>query len=530
MMRSTRLLGRASSHVHIPAARLPRLLMSSLGASPLYRPHITRQFRSINIASVACTNSKREGDISDSFASMAGVEEKPLPDRYRELKLSLVEGNEAAIKHGWQRLLAELRNENDILAAQGPAAVPDIQFDSLSEDISKHRETLLKRGVAVIRGVIPEAEARAYKESIEAYAAKNPSTRGFPPENRQVFELYWSAAQLRARSHPNLARVQRELMTTLWHAAPEAEVDLGQPMTYADRLRIRQPGDARFALGPHQDGGSVERWEPKGYGCGHVYDEVFAGQWEDYDAWDAGKRALAIIDMHQGLGACSVFRAFQGWLSISHVAPLEGTLLVYPLAKLSTAYTLLRPFFEPLNTSLAPNSAEFLDASNWTFTSRDNMASTLQGATPGHGQEFPTAKDGTPLHPHLELARAMVHVPAVKPGDFVVWHCDTIHAVDKVHNGTGDSSVLYIPVCPMTEENARYLVTQRDCVLSGVPSPDFPGGKGESEHVDRPDPVVTLTGYGEAALQSMGLGKLVTSSTAPGAAAITAKANKILGF
>ena len=479
---------------------------------------------------MARTNNKREGDISDAFASMAGVEEKPLPDRYRQLKLSLAEGNEAGITQGWQRLLAELRKENEILAAQGPAAVPEIQFDSLSEDISKHRDTLLKRGVAVVRGVIPEAEARTYKDSIEAYVAKNPSTRGFPPENRQVFELYWSAAQLRARSHPNLARVKRALMATLWHAAPEAEVDLGQLVTYADRLRIRQPGDARFALGPHQDGGSVERWEPAGYGCGYVYDEIFAGTWEDYDAWDAGKRALAIMDMHQGLGACSAFRAFQGWLSISHVAPRQGTLLVYPLAKLSTAYTLLRPFCEPLNKFLEPNSAAFLDASNWVFTARDKMTSALQGATPGHGQEFPAAKDGTPLHPHLELARAMVHVPAVAPGDYVVWHCDTIHAVDKVHSGTGDSSVLYIPVCPLTEENARYLAAQRDCVLSGVPSPDFPGGKGESEHIGRPDPVATLTSYGDKALQSMGLGTLETSSTTPGAASVTAKANKILGF
>jgi hypothetical protein len=29
------------------------------------------------------------------------------------------------------------------------------------------------------------------------------------------------------------------------------------------------------------------------------------------------------------------------------------------------------------------------------------------------------------LHPHLELERTMVHVPRIKPGDFVAWHCDS---------------------------------------------------------------------------------------------------------
>jgi len=35
-------------------------------------------------------------------------------------------------------------------------------------------------------------------------------------------------------------------------------------MSYYDRLRIRKPGDSKFALGPHIDGGSLERWEDPG--------------------------------------------------------------------------------------------------------------------------------------------------------------------------------------------------------------------------------------------------------------------------
>ena len=86
----------------------------------------------------------------------------------------------------------------------------------------------------------------------------------FPPHDPQVFELYWSPSQVRARAHPNLISTQRSLMN-IWHRQDkDASISMLHPLTYADRVRIRQPGDAGFALGPHVDGGSVERWEPEG--------------------------------------------------------------------------------------------------------------------------------------------------------------------------------------------------------------------------------------------------------------------------
>src|SRR5689334_6837050 len=91
---------------------------------------------------------------------------------------------------------------------------------------------------------------------------------GFPPKNPQVIELYWPSPQLCARTHPSLLEAQKPLMS-LRHASDaesDSPISLRTPLSYADRLRIRQPGDAQFALGPHQDGGSVERWEMDGYG------------------------------------------------------------------------------------------------------------------------------------------------------------------------------------------------------------------------------------------------------------------------
>ena len=233
------------------------------------------------------------------------------------------------------------------------------------------------------------------------------------------YEIYNSKAQIAARTHSALVNTQRALLT-LWHSSdPSTLVDFSTPITYFDRLRIRNPGPSTYTLGPHIDGGSVERWEPNGYGLGGVYDKIFEGNWEAYDPWDASTRVSAVIDNYNGLGACSMFRMFQGWLSMSHTKPFEGTLLVNPLIQLSTAYLLLRPFFRPVHQSGPVSSAQFLSPENWEFAGND-MTSDLQGAWPGHGQELSVA-----LHPHLELDKTMVHMPTVRPGDFVVWHCDS---------------------------------------------------------------------------------------------------------
>lgn len=384
--------------------------------------------RRVNMAAMAASPPKREGDISDSFASLSGKEAAPLPDRFRQLKLSLSAGHEDELTASWNRLLRALKQENDMVAKTGPAIIPQVRFSHLDADLASLGPEIRKRGAAVVRGVIPEDEARGYKSEIEEYVRRNPHTRGFPAHNPQVIELYWSAPQMRARTHANLLAAQAALMTRLWRvdADPAAPVSLRRPLTYADRLRIRQPGDAHFALGPHQDGGSVERWEREGYGGSGagagVYDGVFAGRWESYDPFDAAGRVGAVTNLYDGLGACSMFRMFQGWLAISRSGPEQGTLLINPLLKESTSYALLRPFFRPMKglAELGGNKQAFLDEENWRFTAGQEMTSYLQGATPGHGQEF-----SEELHPHLELEKTMIHIPDVRPGDFVVWHCDS---------------------------------------------------------------------------------------------------------
>ena len=134
----------------------------------------------MNMAAINA-GSKKEGDISDSFASMSGRENRMLPERFRDLKLALVAGHEAEVQEGWQRLLKELKKENDLVAIQGSRTIPEIEFSNLDSDLVRLADDIKTRGAAIIKGVIPEAEARSYKTEIEEYVRKNPATKGICP-------------------------------------------------------------------------------------------------------------------------------------------------------------------------------------------------------------------------------------------------------------------------------------------------------------------------------------------------------------
>ncbi len=116
----------------------------------------------------------------------------------------------------------------------------------------KQREEILKRGVFLVKNVIPKEETEAFKEDVHNFVKENSNTSGFPKENPVVFELYWSKRQIVTRSHPNLRKTTR-FANKLWHASSETEVCLDQNISYADRLSMRYPGDNQFSLGPHAD-------------------------------------------------------------------------------------------------------------------------------------------------------------------------------------------------------------------------------------------------------------------------------------
>jgi len=91
---------------------------------------------------------------------------------------------------------------------------------------------------------------------------------------------------------------------------------------------------------------------------------------------------------------------------------------------------------------------------------------------------------------------------------------------------------LYIPVCPLTEDNSRFLRRQRDTFLQGTPSPDFGGGEGESKHVGRPTIQDLPTMMDSDGLRAMGLMEWdrTTPDLSKGQQEVLDRANKELGF
>lgn len=359
--------------------------------------------------------------------------------------------------------------------------IPSVTYsDLVSGNISdRTRAEIRHRGTVVIRNVVPRSTALGWKEKAKDYITANrDQVKAFPPDSPAVYELYWTPSQTEARAHPNVLETQRFLQS-LWHSSdPDTELSVSNPLSYADRLRIRQPGDSRFTLGPHVDGGSLERWEDPEYSS--VYSKILQGKWEEYDAFDAKHRVKARMDLYNGAGACSMLRFFQGWLSMSDTGPGEGTLHVCPMLTHSTAYTILRPFFN------VDSSLPELDAS-------------FPGSVPGACQEYNPV-----THPHLDLLTTMVPAPQVEPGDYVAWHCDALHSVDKEHQGTGDSSVLYIPATPLCEMNVEYLLKQREAALQYSPPWDFPGAGGQGERGF--NGAINWSSLNSEGLQAMGMG------------------------
>jgi hypothetical protein len=388
----------------------------------------------------------------------------------------------------------------------GPAIIPSVTFSELQNLSNERRVEIIKRGALIVKNVIPTEEAAQLKNDVIEYIEANPNTTGFPKDKKVVYELYWSMSQVRARSNPSLMKTL-SYMNHLWHASPEAEVCFDQNISYADRLRIRHPGDALFSLGPHADGGSLERWEDSEYS--KCYEPIFQGRWEDFDPYDATHRLGVDMSLHDSNGNCSIFRSFQGWLAVSEIAPKEGTILFAPLVKDVTSYYMLKPFFD----------------GNDLF----KLDSDIPGAYPGKAQEF-----NKETHPDLNLDDLMVLIPKVEPGDMVFWHCDLIHAADSVHIGKADSSVFYTPSVPLCGANVDYVFLQREAFLRGLAGPDFPSfpnGLAEKEHIGRAKlEDVEQTG-GRSALQEFGLEKFdEESGHTKGAKVAIRKANDLLFY
>eukprot|EP00413_Alexandrium_margalefii_P002325 CAMPEP_0204520622 /NCGR_PEP_ID=MMETSP0661-20131031/5358_1 /ASSEMBLY_ACC=CAM_ASM_000606 /TAXON_ID=109239 /ORGANISM="Alexandrium margalefi, Strain AMGDE01CS-322" /LENGTH=477 /DNA_ID=CAMNT_0051526189 /DNA_START=25 /DNA_END=1458 /DNA_ORIENTATION=- len=452
------------------------------------------------------------GDLSSVVSAIGDTYD--WPEEFAALKERL-RPDAQLLREAWQRLDSALDVELAEIARRRRDAIPVVDFSSIQQNggriPSELEADVRKRGVVIVRGVVDSDQARGWKTAVQRYARDNPSHVGFPKDNPQVLELYWSKPQLEARQHANMHATMLAV-NRLWSGGKD-HVSFEHAFSYGERLRIRQPGKG-FSLHPHTDGGSIERFEDPHYQS--VYRHVWEGRWEEYDPWaQADERALANVSMYAGKanGYCTTFRAFQGWMSISSIGagPDAGTLKVLPLLKEATARIMMRPFLD------------------------DVPAADFCGAIPG------MSHDVTPKW-HGKLHAGLVPLPAMAPGDTVWWHADLVHAVEALHNGTEDSSVLYIPSFPATARNAAYVAQQRERFREGRTPPDFPPNDSEMDFSGRgTEQDLTAVGRsmlgfeplsrgGDAAVCSAGGGACVEGAAGGGATSLLAECDRTLGF
>ena len=237
--------------------------------------------------------------------------------------------------------------------ASGKTPVPQIEFGELDRITEAQKDHIRQRGCLVIRNVFDDARVDAWTAGLSKYLEANDYLeklkKGGAVDNYfstlasakpQIYGVFWSRAQMEARTDPAMARAQA-FLNGLWRASsPNGPVfDPDQNLIYADRVRFRQPGDASLGLSAHVDAGSIDRWIDPAY-HGTVYRHVFGGDLEDYDPFEAWGRTE--IQEIPSPAVCSMFRTFQGWTALTRQGPNDGTLQLLPIADAMTVDTAAR--------------------------------------------------------------------------------------------------------------------------------------------------------------------------------------------
>jgi hypothetical protein len=228
---------------------------------------------------------------------------------------------EANATRAWNEIISELATVTDEIVATGPDYLPSVDYKDLENLGQDKLAEIRRKGTVIIRNVVPRDEAEQYKQSLKEFVAANPNVEGTPANNPQYFQIFYTKAQVAARSHPNF------LSTTTWlnklysGNVEGEEVDLEAPLTYVDRFRMRQPGVAWGAHPPHIDGGSIERWQDTTFRT--CFEAIFEGDWRSHNPYSLKGRLGAKTSAKGLANQASIFRTFQGWLAVRRVSPIQ---------------------------------------------------------------------------------------------------------------------------------------------------------------------------------------------------------------
>ena len=340
--------------------------------------------------------------------------------------------------------IKKLKNKSETI-------IPEINFKELSSDTSSIKKLINKRGCIIIRDVFEDDKISELDKSLENYIIQNNYYQhqkekvgldnyfsNLKSGKPQIYGLYWSNAQLEIRHSEEMQKV-KSFLNNLWiYENDEYKVfDPNRELSYADRVRRREPGDNSLGLSPHCDAGSVERWTDSSYQ--KIYNEIFSDKFENFNAFNAKYRDRTIE--FESPAVAHVFRTFQGWTALTEQGPKDGTLQLIPISK-AMAYVLTRALLEdvPENELCGSKVGKALSV-NETY--------------------------------HSLLLEGLISIPTMYPGDTIWWHPDVIHAVEDKHLGKNFSNVIYVGSTPYCKKNLDYINKQSKKFLEGKSPPDF---------------------------------------------------------
>lgn len=345
------------------------------------------------------------------------LEDNNPADTYQsDLKKQIIaQYGEDALKQAWGKTCRALDASMARIAKQGSAAIPIYTFDQIFGTENRTIVNEMKAaGCFIVRDVIQGKEANKLFGELEEFVSNNKGTiTGWPASNPAIFHLYSSPVQLKLRTHPNQLKIQRFINSLFSDANCDGQAEIEaqyEPILYPDALRIRQPGQEFFGLGPHIDGGSLSRWADPEYL--KVYDRIFSGHPEAYDPYDLTHRRNANPALFPSGVHASTLRNFQGWTALTSCGPGEGGLMLLPDIKVMTAYMMLRPFF-----SQPEEPGEWREADKWTI---DNGETAWFPGTRRWDSQLLSLES----HPHLNMEKTLVSMPEMRPGDTIWWHAD----------------------------------------------------------------------------------------------------------
>ena len=329
--------------------------------------------------------------------------------------------------------------------------IPEINFDSIDGNNDELIKKVKQRGCVIVRNVFNKEIVNNLNKELEDYINTNDYYTDQKKKSDldkyfsdlksgkpQIFGLYWSKPQIEIRHSEQMAKVKKWLNNLWVYENEEYKVfDPNRELSYADRVRRREPGDDTLGLSPHCDAGSVERWTDSSYQ--KIYNSIFSGNFENYNPFDAKYRDRVIE--FESPAVAHVFRTFQGWTALTEQGPNDGTLQLIPIAK-GMAYILTRALLD------------------------DVPENELCGSK--LGKALSVNKDY-----HELLLKGLVSIPKMKPGDTIWWHPDIVHAVEDKHLGKNYSNVVYVGATPYCKKNLDYTVKQAKKFLEGKSPPDF---------------------------------------------------------